>query len=211
MFRYILFLSVSLIASGCVYPPPISVDLSEMFYDTVTIDEPTDNEISKLIIKNTARVSKKIHIPINPLQSINHPIHLHPPTPRTVENDIRRYFEQRLDYSSDSKRIIIVQLKKADAYFVEDRGVEALVPIFGILIASGKRNFVMDLNLTVRVEEHGKQVAAYVHDELIIIPGKIQNNYIVTFYKQLIAAYRNKLFRELDEHIFNQYFLATNG
>ncbi len=197
-----VLLLVLLIVSGCMPPPPSFVDLSDTIYPNDSISKIKDNKIAKLIIENTARAGKPFDgAPVNPLKSVYYPIHMHPPTPRTVAEDIRRYLEQRFTYDFDSKRIIRVQIKEADVVYVKDRGAEVFIPIIGGLLGNKKSTFVMNLNLTITTEEDGKQVFVYVYNEPIVFPAKVRNPIPTFFYPKLIAAYRQKLFSELDAEL----------
>lgn len=185
---------------GCAGAPPV-VDLSDTIYQSNTVAKTANSKIAELSIKNTAGVGKSLF----PLHGdIHNKITMDPLLSATVESDIRRYFEDRLPYDTNSARSIEVKIEQADAYWNQTMS-DRLIGIFSI---NRDRDIGMNFKLSISLQENGKEFASYVHDAPIIIQGKATTQKKITVsYKTLVEAYRAKIFSELDKQIIEKYFV----
>ncbi len=190
---------VPLILAGCATTIP-TVDLSETIYSSNTTIKKADREIAELAIQNTADTGKNSGASITDVPMIRQPF-LHV----TVEKDIRRFFEERLTYDSSSNRVISVKIEKANVKANWPGGV--FIPLIGLAMINNDIEIRMNLKMSVSIQEDGKEVASYSHDAPITIQGKVSTQKKTDeSYKLLVAAYRAKIFSELDKQLIEKYF-----
>lgn len=198
----LLVVSAIISLTGCASAP--WVDLSDSIYRSNTIANTADSKMAKLTIENTADFSKK---PKNTLFGDSHmPIIVQPILPTTIEKDIRRFFEDRLAYDTNSEISILVNIKEANSYY-NRAGVDK-IPFVGLTTVNRDRDIGMNLKFSISLIKSGKEFAHYLYDKPIIITGKATTmDRIVISYKELVNTYRKEIFSELDSQIIEKYFV----
>lgn len=138
------------------------------------------------------------------------------PDPRViVEEDLERYFSERLVISPDAARIVRVQIDKVRIHFVEPphEAVISGVPILGLFYVFATagvermRDYVMQVKLSITVKEKDEVVAMHHPDILVSLKRGLKD--IETenaVYRELFSHYRQKLFTELDEQLIGKHF-----
>ncbi len=199
--------------AGCAHTPP-TVDLSDSIFKDETADKSANLPISWLSIVNYAPEEKGLN-PLNPLSDKQFIIKRTPDPRVIVEEDLERYFAERLTILPDATRSIRVQINKVRIHVVEtpQENLPSAIPIFGLLYVLAKagteqiREYVIQVMLSVEVKESDKIIAQHHPDILVSLKRKLGNMETENAtYKELFAHYRQKLFIELDKQLIGRYF-----
>ncbi len=202
-----LFAVVSpLVLVGCGGTIPIQkIDVSESIYrPDVTIDKSANHPISALqIVNNAPKEKSKIQIFKDHYNVIERD-----PDPRvTVEEDIKRYLEERLPIDPGATRNLRVQIDKVRIHWIHTLAQQYA----GLFALAGSFEYVMQVKLSIDVKEDEKIITTYHFDDSISINHKgysIKKENLI--YKKLFAEYRKRLFMELDEQLIGKYFAKAN-
>ncbi len=194
---------------GLVGCSTISVDLSDTIYFSETTNKAANKTIAQVRIKNRVELGE-VPTSLGGLSLLNTGsafilVNRQPPLHTTVEEDIRRYFEQRLPIDfENSEHVIVVEIERAAAYR-EWKFIERL-PLVGILSIDRDREIRMNFKVSISLQEVGKKLCFIRTMPPISIQGKATTQEKLTdSYKQLVAAYRKKIFAELDEQFIGKY------
>lgn len=187
--------------AGCA-SGPLKVDLSDSVYQG---SPPSDQkpQVSAVVVVNRAPPGK----PVNSvsLGDAQFPLSVAEPASETVENDIRRYFSERLAEDPQATRALRVTIQRADAFWVlttADR-----IPIVNIFTIAAPSDIGLNLRVRLEVEESGKVMASYDYDEVIPSRGTLTSDeQVANVYRTLISAYRQAFFGRLDQEFTGRYF-----
>lgn len=197
---------------GCATRTPPTVDVSDSIYQSDAAEPSVNLPISAVSIENYIAKEKMV-ISINPLVDKQFIVERTPDPRVVVEEDLERYFLERLMISPDAPRNIQVQIDKVRIYVSTpaERDVVASIPIIGLLAllipAEIVYEYVMQVKLTVEVKETSNIVATYQFDETFMLErksGGIDDENAI--YNELFAEYRQTLFTELDEKLIGKHF-----
>ncbi len=199
--KFALIITFLLVLAGCATP---TIDVSESIYRPDTkIDKSANHPISALNIVNNAPEEKtKIRMFRN-----QHVFIKREPDPRvTVEEDVNRYFEERLLIDQEAIRNLRVQIDKVRIY-----RIETVAQLYGGLLAllTTSYEYVMQIKLSIDVKEADQIVSTYYFDDSISMRARVSRKAEDLIYKKLFAQYRKNLFNELDKKIISKYFAKT--
>ena len=122
-----------------------------------------------------------------------------------MEEDLKRYFGQKIAIDKNSNRSLTINILKADTYWVWTSAQK--LPYIGIAFAAGGTDIGMNLKVLIELEENGKVVSNYLFDEKIVIKDDaLTEEALKKSYARLIATYRQKFFREIEGTYLRRYF-----
>lgn len=187
--------------SGCTFAP-LAIDVSQSEYKVDTSQHASTKPISRLEFRNTADDGKLVSTSLG--SDTIYPIRPVTTTKQTVESDLRSFLNQRLPLAEGSPRSVVVNITKADSYWV--LGGAAKAPLLGIALAGANTEFGLNIRILIEIEEGGKVVSSYLVDEKLTIQDRATDaDAISKSYQRLIAEYRTKLFGELETRFVRRY------
>lgn len=192
--RVVITLLLFTVLAGCATVRPV-MDVSESIYRGTPPTRSSSHKVLRIDVTNKAgdgEIDIKIFgnkvLPFRPATS----------TKETVEQDIRRYLEEHVQYDKESKKSLHITIYKADSFFVNEYSI---IP--------GKVFFAdsdCGVNIKVRfeIEEGGKVLSSYLYDDKITAKCALSSGDIA-MYQKLISEYRTKFFGELDKEFMDRY------
>jgi hypothetical protein len=199
--KFTSIIILTLLLSACAHSPPV-IDVSDSIYKSNSAIDISKKEISSINFRITADdgtyvkggIGSDTLFPIRPATT----------TKQTVESDLRRFFSSVTSAKSSAPRSMTVTIGKADSYWT--MSAAANTPILGLALVGSDTDFGMNVRILIEIEESGKVIASYIFDEKIIIQGKSTNGEAIReSYKVLVAAYRKRLFSELESRFVPRY------
>lgn len=201
MSRYLhLILAVFLV--GCANTP-MSVDLSQSEHLLQSRSSQSKATVSNVSITNKAEKTKLVNTPLG--SDTFFPFNTDIEIRKTVEADIRNFFDQALDKSQKTSRSLVVTIYKADGYWVW--GGASKIPFVGLFTVNAETDYVVSLRVLFEIEEDEKVTSSYLVDDKFVIQGSAAaEDVIKENYQRLIAEYRKIFFNDLDNRFVARYF-----
>lgn len=199
--RLLLAIATSLLICGCASAPPV-IDLAGSVFKTGSASQSERKQIGTLRIINKADDGKFVN---NTFGDTINPIKPATMTKETVEQDLKRFFEDSLRIDKTADQDLTITISRADSYWVW--GGADKVPLIGLFVVNADREFGVNLRVLFEIEQKGKVATSYLFDEKITVQDKATTREaIIQSYQKLIAEYRKRLFGELETRFVGRYF-----
>ncbi len=199
--RFLFMVIASLLVCGCASAPPV-IDLSESAFKVSSLRKSERKKIGSLKIINKANDGQLVNTMLG--SDSFFPIKPATATKETVEQDLKRFFDDVINIDKTSEQSLTVTISKADAYWV--LGGADKLPIIGLFTANSDREFGLNLRVLFEVEQKGKVTASYLFDEKITVQDKAATQEAITHsYQKLIAEYRKRFFGEIETRFVGRY------
>jgi hypothetical protein len=199
--RIFLVITMLLQFIGCATAPPV-IDLSKSVFKAGLANQSERKQIGTLKIINKADDGKLVNTILE--SDTIFPIKPAVTTKETVEQDLKRFFEDTLIIDKTADQDITVTISKADSYWIW--GGNAKIPFIGLALVNADYEFGVNLRVLFEIEKKGKVTASYLFDEKITIQDKAAaEEAIIRSYQRLIAEYRKRFFDELETRFLGRY------
>jgi hypothetical protein len=187
-------LAAVLALAGCASVPE-KVDTSASAYKVARTAAAGATTVSAIVIANKAEdgVYKRDGL----LGEVRFPFNVDPKPKQLVERDLQEFFSQAVKSDPNSGTRIVVTLKRVDCY-LSVPGIH-FAPIIGFAFIGVKNPMVMEISALVEVEEGGRVTRSYLLEKKTVL------NDGHGAYRELIAAYRQEVFQELERDFVERY------
>lgn len=200
--RLFLVVFIALLVGGCA-AQPLRIDLSNSVYEVTSENHTEQKRIGNLTIINSADDGEFVNTILG--SDTIFPIKPETTTKETVEQDLRKFFDNTLNIGGTADQDLTITISKADAYSIW--GGAAKIPILGLAFVNADTEFGMNLRVLFEIEKEGKVVSTYMFDEKITIQGKASTiNAVALSYQRLIAEYRRRFLGEIESRFVSRYF-----
>ncbi|MBL8429108.1 MAG: hypothetical protein JNJ95_04350 [Dechloromonas sp.] len=190
---------LALLTTACSPVRP-NIDLSDSAYIASASTKSDSRKISNLDIRSTAdegeivRLFPETYIPIKTVIT----------TSKTVEADLKKFFDDVTSVDPSASRSLAITITKADCYWLY--GGAMAIPFVGLLAVGADTDFGMNLRFLIEVEENGRVISTYRVEEKIVIQGKATTrDSVEESYKKLMAEYRKRVFGALEDRFVKRY------
>lgn len=200
---HIAIAATAVLIVGCAVAPPV-IDLSSSAYRVSSETTAARKPVTRIEIRNSVKddVQQSFNTTLGAENLI--PIRPATTTKQTVEADLQSFFSAALVVDNSAKRAVSVTIAKADSYWVLGRA--ATVPLVGIAFAGADTEFGMNIRVLMEVEEDGKVISSYQFDEKITTQDKSSTGEAIqASYQRLVAAYRKRMFADLETRFVRRY------
>ncbi|MBF0417383.1 MAG: hypothetical protein HQL86_03940 [Magnetococcales bacterium] len=195
-----MMMLVVAVLAGCA--TPIIADLSGSDYN-LSRKINSNIKLSKVNVRNLAPETK--FSTTNPGSQTHFAIRTETQFRKTLEDDIKRYFDQAVQIDTLANKSLTITIKSADNYFVWEGNSQ--VPLIALLSVGSDVDYIISLKILFEIEENNKVVNSYYYDDIVTIKGKgAVNSDIKEAYQKLVAEYRAKFFSDIETMFLKRYF-----